>query len=133
MDAIAEQVGDRETSESVENQLAQLLDVVAAKMRTDIESMPSHELDENEATEVLAAVHAWAALASYATGRVYAPTSPWHHRLAGWGTKIAGILQKIANVLLTPLKAAAATLGASSYSVGIEFPWSGVQVSLTWP
>lgn len=79
----------------------------------------------------LAAVEAWAGLASYAVARFYAPASPWPRDLAGWSTKVVERLREISEKLRRELARAVALLKPESYSVGVGFPW-GISISLTW-
>lgn len=123
----------------LEDALAEILEDVAGSCLRDVAddgrvwTQGPQELSSEDAEQLLATVHAWASVASYVTARVYGPNSPMCRTLAGWGSKVAGILQKIAGVLLTPLRLAAHTLGATSWTIGVNFPWTGVSVSLTWP
>ncbi|WP_138418754.1 hypothetical protein [Sinomonas gamaensis] len=123
---------------SGEEALTGTLEMVSSSCSEDVRTDRSvatgaRELSASEAEDLLAAVHAWAALASYAAARIYGPNSPMRGGLAGWSKRVAGVLQKIAGILLTPLKLAAQSLRASSWSIGVNFPWAGVAVSLTWP
>jgi hypothetical protein len=82
--------------------------------------------------DILAAVDAWAGLASSVVSRFYAPASPWPRSVAGWGGRAVARLRRICGVLLPALQAGANAVGASSWSVSVGFPW-GISVSLTWP
>jgi hypothetical protein len=90
------------------------------------------EMSTDEGWDLLAGIEAWAGLASAAVGQVYAPASPWPRSTSGWGKKAIAALQRVVKVLLTPLQVAAKALGASSWSVGVGFPW-GLSISLSWP
>jgi hypothetical protein len=82
--------------------------------------------------EVVATVQEWASVVSYVLGAVYGPASPMPRQLVGWAKTVTARLQRITKLLLTPLSAAAQVTGASSWSIGVGFPW-GVSVGLTWP
>jgi hypothetical protein len=80
----------------------------------------------------LAAVDAWAGLASYAVARFYAPTSPWPWHKGGWDKAAPKRLREIAEKLRPALETAARAIGAASWSISVGFPW-GVSVSVSWP
>jgi hypothetical protein len=80
----------------------------------------------------LAAIEAWAALASYAVARVYAPASPWPVGSAAWDERIVKRLRKIANKLKDELEKAARHLKPESFSVSVGYPW-GVSISEARP
>jgi hypothetical protein len=82
------------------------------------------------AEALLAAVDAWAGVASYAVVAFYAPASPWR-REAGWGEAAVKRLRAIADALADALRIAASVLKALSWTVSVGFPW-GVSVGLTW-
>ena len=115
-----------------ERRLDATLNDIGALLEGDLEHGGWESLDAESAMDQLAAIDAWAALISSAVARVYAPASPWHRKVAGWAKSVAARLRWLTNLLLTPLKAVASALGASSYSIGISFPW-GVSVGLNWP
>jgi hypothetical protein len=139
---VTEGVWAEAVSERAEDALDDILTEIAAVAESDLASdefltssaaFEARNLTVEQAEDLLAAVNAWASVASYAAARLYAPNSPWRTGLAGWSKKIAKTLGRIVSILLTPLKAVAVALGASSWSIGINFPWAGVAVSLTWP
>jgi len=121
-----------------ENSLERVLDQLAEMVSQDIsaseyfQTASPRALGEEEGRDLLAAVDAWAGLASAVVARTYAPASPWRRNVAGWGKKATAALQRITKLLLTPLQVAATALGASSWSIGIGFPW-GISISLSWP
>ena len=118
--------------DEAEGRLDALLHDIGGMLERDLAGDDwSVPLDEELATDQLAAIDAWAALTSSAVARVYAPASPWHRKVAGWAKAIAERLRWVTGLLLTPLKAVAAALGAESYSIGLNFPW-GLSVGLTW-
>jgi hypothetical protein len=121
------------TDEAAEQTLEAALADIEGMLRQDVDRGWEDELSESGGLDLLGAVEAWAGLASATVGRLYAPASPWPRRqLAGWAKSIAKRLRQLTNLLLTPLRAAANALGASSYSIGLNFPW-GVSVALNWP
>jgi hypothetical protein len=82
--------------------------------------------------DLLAAVQAWAGLASAVVAQVYAPASPWPRSIAGWGKKATAAIQKVTKLLLGPLQVAAKAVGAGSWSISVGFPW-GVSIGVGWP
>lgn len=127
------QILDRVTHDVVvgddagEESLDQVLEMIEAGANLALES----GLD-NDGEAELAAVDAWAGLASYAVARFYAPNSPWPWHKGGWSQSAPRRLRRVANSLRPPLERAASALGAASWSVSVGFPW-GVSISLTWP
>jgi len=110
-----------------EDDLERMLEVIEEQMEGDLaEGGDSDPLDE------LSAIEAWAGLASFAAARFYAPSSPWPRRIGGWSRTAVKRLRSIATTLQTKLTAVANHVGASSWSIGVSFPW-GIQISLTWP
>lgn len=122
-----------EVTSGGEDTLEGVLLTICAELESDIDTSNLNAYTREDATDQLAAVQSWAALASQATAMLYAPTSPWRRQLAGWGKKIATVLQTIVNILYGAVNAAAKTLGAASYSLGSAFPFSAVSVSVSWP
>ncbi len=122
---VARRAEEVQSEEDLERLLGEIEEAVPAYRG---EPFPSEE----DPLDVLAAVDAWAALASYAVARFYAPSSPWPGRLAGWERSAARRLRSIAAKLEPRLRAAAQFAQARSWSIGVSFPW-GVQISLTWP
>lgn len=115
---------------SLAEQLKRLLDELErAIARAELDDPPA--LTDEGATDVLAAVHAWASLASRTVAEVYAPNSPFPWNVGGWGKRIGRILQRIATRLGPLANKAARTIGASGASVAVTFPW-GVSVSIQW-
>lgn len=114
----------------VEQQLLQTLQVIEQEIRFDIERIEP-ELNSVSARDMLGAIDSWASVISSVVARVYAPTSPWKRKVAGWAKEVADSLRWLTNLLLTPLRVAAGALGASSWSIGLNFPW-GVSIALSW-
>ena len=113
-----------------EQRLLEALNAIEIELRRDLEERPSLD-SETVAYAQLGAIESWASVVSSAVARVYAPTSPWRRKVAGWASHVAARIRWLANLLLTPLAAVANFLGARSWSIGLNFPW-GVSVSLTW-
>jgi hypothetical protein len=123
-----------------EEQLDSVLEMVESQIIYELEAegLPADDpeafyslSDEEQATDVLAAIDAWASLASNVVGRFYAPASPWPRRLQGWAKSVAKRLRKIAGLLRAALQAVAQALSAASYSIGVSFPF-GISVSIGW-
>ncbi|MGA3155358.1 MAG: hypothetical protein ABSD40_23580 [Streptosporangiaceae bacterium] len=121
---VEEQTTEVETEEQLEELLGVLENELTDDQRTGIE-------DADDSDDLLASVHAWAGLASYAVSRFYAPASPWPRRVGGWGKRAVLRLQRIANRLLPALRAAVGALGAASFSISISFPW-GIAIGIGW-
>ncbi len=119
-------VGARADEIENEDELERLLLKVERSTRADVE----HGDGEN-AEEDLAAILSWASVASYAVARFYGPASPWPRNVAGWGQRAAARLQRIAHTLSSALQRVTATLGASSFSISVNFPW-GISIGLSW-
>jgi hypothetical protein len=119
-----------------EDSLAALLTRIERELTADVEGdlrVTTSDVDAgDDSWDLLAAVEAWAGVSSAAVSQVYAPASPWPRRVGGWGKKAIAALQRIIKILLTPLQVAAKGVGASSWSIGVSFPW-GLSVSLSWP
>lgn len=122
-----------DAEEDVETALAEIEDLLTADLGSDVQ--PVAEGDTAARTEAgwseLTALHQWAALASYACARFYAPASPWPKNLAGWGQAVATRLQRIAHAIGTRLQAVGKQLGVTSVSVSVNYPW-GISLSLNW-
>ena len=127
LDRLTEEVAAGDGKAYGEDQLDEILGMIEVEVEVALESGP----EENEHSE-LAAVDAWAGLASYAVARFYAPTSPWPWHKAGWSKKAPERLRRIANRLRPPLEKAAHALGAASWSVSVGFPW-GISIAVSWP
>lgn len=107
------------------------LEQMEGAIRDDVQRPMPDLTDETVAYDQLGAIEAWASAISTVVGRVYAPTSPWRRRVAGWAKNVASRIRWLTGLLLTPLRTIASALGASSFSIGLGFPW-GVSVSLSW-
>lgn len=78
----------------------------------------------------MAAVYAWASLASFAIGRTYAPASPMRH--ASFAALVAQKLAALTDLLLRATREISARLGEHViFGVSVGFPW-GVSVSLSY-
>lgn len=120
-------VGGRLDEIESEDQLEELLAEIESAAQSDVDAGVGDDGDE-----VLAAVDAWAGLASSVVARFYAPASPWPPNIAGWGRRALARLRRVCGVLLPALQKAANLLGASSWSISVGFPW-GISIGLSWP
>jgi hypothetical protein len=111
---------------SEEDQLDEILGMIEGELEGDLGAESYDEQSE------LAAIDAWAGLASYAVGRFYAPASPWPFRKGGWDRRAPERLRRIGERLRGPLERAARALGAVSWSISVGFPW-GVSIAVSWP
>jgi hypothetical protein len=121
-----------------EEQVADILHGIASAvddhlgpLREDFEQSP----DEAAAAEILAVAETWASIASYVVTEFYvegprAVGSPLLRR-AGMGKVVSAALIGVVRRLRPHVQRAYARTGASSYSIGLNFPW-GIQLSLTW-
>ena len=114
-----------------EDNLHQVLTDIAAAAQQAATGEDVAGMTEQDAWEALAGIDSWAALASYAVGKTYAPASPWPRNVAGWSSKIAARLRELGAVLHERLKPIAKVLGATDVSVSASFPW-GLSVGLSW-
>lgn len=115
-----------------ENGLARILEHLSRHLH---EEEPQKSFDsEQEAESVLVTANAWAAIASHAMAEIYAPMSPFPRKLAGWSQDVGDQLQRIVRILHRHVQAAVSYLrplwGILSFSIGVSFPWAGVQISL---
>ena len=117
--------------EEAELRLMDVLEDIERMLQEDVGAFTGDIGSVERALSELGAIEAWAALVSNAVGWIYAPASPYPRRLAGWAKTIAERLRWLVGLLLGPLSAVARTLGVSTYSIGLSFPW-GVSVSLGW-
>jgi hypothetical protein len=127
LDRLTEEVAAQGDDASGEDQLDEILSRIQREVEVAAESSP-----QNDEHSEMAAVDAWAGLASYAVARFYAPASPWPWKMAGWKKNAPERLRRIADSLRPALERAARALGAVSWSVSVGFPW-GVSISVTWP
>lgn len=117
------------TDRAADGELAGLIGLIINELEREISEHPA---EEDDPEELAATCHAWTSLVSHALELVYAPMSPFPRNVAGWGQSAIHQVQKFARALQTPLSAAQAGLGASSYSITVGFPW-GVSIGFTWP
>jgi hypothetical protein len=112
-----------------EDRLEGILGEIEEELARDVDA-PG--LDDQDPYIILAAVDAWAALASDAVASVYAPASPRRDRReAGWRRRVAERVRRIGHGMERPLMKAARSVGASSWSVSVGYPW-GISVGLGW-
>lgn len=121
-------VGQQIQTILTEDELDGLLSEIASAAESDVSTGGDHQSGE----ELLAAVDAWAGLASHVMSRFYAPASPWPRNVAGWSRRALARLRRVCGALLPALTAGAKAVGASSWSISVGFPW-GISIGLTWP
>lgn len=122
------QARERDEEEELEGVLEEIEDAI----RGDLEQgPPGDQLSEEDAWSQLAAIESWAAVASNATARFYAPASPWPHNVAGWSKKAVARLRSIANTLKPALQKLLGGLHAVGFTIGVGFPW-GISIGLTF-
>ena len=114
-----------------EQQLLQTFGMIRSEINRDLEQQEDLGDDRDAAYDQLGAIEAWMSVISTAVARMYAPTSPWHRRVAGWAKEVAKTLRWLTDLLLAPLQAVKAALGATSCGISVGFPW-GVSVDLSW-
>jgi hypothetical protein len=98
------------------------------------------EISPELGQEILAAVEAWASLAS-AVVMEFSLTQQRRNIGAawklggrvwpGWKKALAGQLRQVGDTLRPSLSAARTALGATSFSISVGFPW-GISVGLSW-
>jgi hypothetical protein len=126
--------GVRVVTPQLEARLEGILSDILRAASEDVESsrlLRTDNVDSREADQLVAAIDQWASVASFAVSWLYAPQSPSVEKMAGWAKKIGNKLREIAGALLRALVVAAKSLGATSWSIGVNFPL-GMSVSLTW-
>lgn len=120
---------DIPNDEEAEAMLDDALSYLVTLLEKELDTNPP---EDDDAEELAAACVAWASVASYALASAYAPASPFPRNLAGFGQRALKRILKLVKVLRRPLSVAQKGLGASSYSIGISFPW-GISISFQWP
>jgi hypothetical protein len=111
-----------------EAELARVLDEIAEAAQSGLEQVA--ETGDGR-DELVAAVQAWASVASYATTRFYFEGPESILRRGGFSKRVAASLQRHAKTYSGYLLRALAATGASSFSVAVGFPF-GLSVGLTW-
>jgi len=115
-----------------EAELERVLEDIDEAVRRDLEQSPPRlAVSEDDAWDQLAVIESWAAVASNAAARFYAPASPWPRNLAGWSTKAVARLRSIANRLKPALHALLSALQAVGFSIAVSFPW-GISIGLSF-
>jgi hypothetical protein len=115
-----------------EGVLLDVLEQIAEQINEELGNQVEDLGDDREAAfDQLGAVDAWASVISMAVGMTYAPNSPFPRNVAGWAKTVAERIRWLTDLLLTPLRAAQTTLGATGCAIGVAFPW-GVSVELSW-
>jgi hypothetical protein len=119
--------------ETAEANLVGLLNEIGGYLQ---EGVPEDIRDERSAKEVLSSVISWASIISYTVANVYAPMTPFPQRVAGWAPHVSKALLDLVALLRKHLEVAVHYLRSQnvpvSFSIGLSFPWAGVQVSLNF-
>jgi hypothetical protein len=118
---IARQSAEAKTEEDVDQVLGMIEKAVNEAARED-----AHE----EAADVMAAIDAWASLASYVVWRFYSPRSPRDDE-AGLSEKTARRLRNLSMAFRRTLDAIKIDIGATGFTVSVGIPW-GVSIGVTW-
>jgi hypothetical protein len=118
-----------------EEALEEVLDLISSHASDDLGPLARQEPGEDQAWEMLAAVDAWASLASYAFQRIYTEESmavgtPFI-QFPGTKKSVMQRLQSVSSKLRPALEKACRGLGALSYSISVGFP-AGVSVGISW-
>jgi hypothetical protein len=125
----------RASSVREEAQLEMLLGSIGAIAMDELVPLAEEAGDQRAAEEILVSVEAWASLASYACTKFYfeGPNEVGTplRRLGGWSKGVVSQLTQLAQRLGQMLSQAMHALGATSYSVGVSFPF-GLSVGLSW-
>jgi hypothetical protein len=125
----------RASSVREEGQLEELLGSIGAFAMDELVPLEKEAHDQRAAEEILVSVEAWASLASYACTKFYfeGPNEVGTplRRLGGWSKGVVSQLTQLAQRFGQILSRAMQALGATSYSVGVSFPF-GFSVGLSW-
>jgi len=119
---------DAARAASSEKQLAGVLEEIATEADNDLEKV---DTTGDAGHELVAAVEAWASVASYATTRFYFEGPESIFKGGGFGKSVVSSLQRHAKTYSGHLRRALAATGASSFSITVGFPF-GLSVGLTW-
>lgn len=125
-DSVRLEVGEQARATQNEAELDQLL----ARLEDLTLTAAAGDDADQQPDERLAAVEAWASLASYVVAVFYAPRSPWRDE-AGWSEKAIERLRRIAHGLRDQLASVMHALGASGFFISVGFPW-GLSVGINW-
>jgi hypothetical protein len=119
-----------------EETLGEVLRFISAAAGDDLGPMSGDAVpEEHEAWSMLAAVDAWASLASFAFQRVYGEELPAvgtpFVRFPGAKKDVERWLRDVASRFRPVLAKVCPVLGAFAYSISVGFPL-GVSVGVTW-
>jgi len=118
-----------------EDALVDILALIGARAEEDLRPGAEQVANDEQAWELLAAVDAWASLASYAFQSVYAEELPEvgtpFRRFKGAKEDVMKYLRSCVSQFKSALDSACRVLAALSYSIGVQFPW-GVSIGLEW-
>lgn len=131
------------TEATTEQGVVNTLALIQSRAAEDLGRVAEREeISSEEGRDILAAVEAWASVASAvvlefslaqgpqnvgAAWRVAWPSRIW----PGWRKALTGQLQQVADTLRPSLAAVRNALGASSFSISVCFPWV-IEVGLSW-
>jgi hypothetical protein len=135
---IAERIDGLETADDAEEALDNILGEIRGQAAEDqLEALG----DENDAYRELAAIEAWASLASNAVQALYEERSASRFKLnlrrrgkkdeAGWSRRAAERLREIARALEPKLRAVCDALEGVGFGVGVAFP-GGVSIFIQY-
>lgn len=127
---------------ATDEDLVHVLRVIGDLAASDLLQLGEREeISPEEGSEILAAVEAWASLASGAVMDFSLTERPPEgevtaHRflrkiVPGWRKPVTAQLRQVANTLGPALMAARDALAATSFSVSVGFPW-GIAIGLSW-
>lgn len=135
---IAERIGRLEAAEDPEQALDSILAAIQERAASDQLGALNNE---DAAYRELAAIEAWASLASNAVQALYESRSPSlfsRIRLkrgekdeAGWSNGAAEYLRKIARALEPKVRAVCSALKGAGFGVGVAFP-GGISISISY-
>ena len=118
-----------------EAELESLLESIGTIAMDELVPIAEEAENQRAAEEILVSVEAWASLASYACTKFYfegpSEVGTPLRRLGGWSKGVVSQLTALAQRFGQMLSRAMHAIGATSYSVGVSFPF-GVSVGLSW-
>lgn len=125
----------RASSVRVEAELEDLLGSISALAMDELVPLAEEAEVQRAAEELLVSVEEWASLASYACTKFYfeGPNEVGTplRRLGGWSKGVVSMLTDLVKQFGQMLSRAKRAIGATSYSVGVSYPF-GVSVGLSW-
>ncbi|HEY7484115.1 MAG TPA: hypothetical protein VH912_06585 [Streptosporangiaceae bacterium] len=111
-----------------------LLEALLTDIVNEIESDIDHQkLQAEDPRGLLAAVEAWASVASDVVAGFHSSDRPEAPKSVGLSPAVANTLRQITDQLRTPLGHAAKELDAMGYAISVGTPAAPLAVTLTWP